>query len=349
MFSAGSGDSKNSGKCQFRVGQLIRSLPNVGRVGNMLLAFVVGIASMTRTKFRTPSPVFALAMCVAFMPNGSCVAGVIGFDIALTHNNAPTAAEQAAFDAAEATWESLISGFQDTLVDTTLEITTNLAPDDGLGGTLGSAGPTTVKAGNELNFGYAGSGVMNFDTADTANLALSGLLDDVILHEMGHVLGIGTLWNMTTLGLPVDPWHSMQNYYTDGSGQYTGPNALAAWQGEFGQTGATFMPVELGGGAGTANGHWNEVDGGGIATGITSTFAGANFGKDFQNEVMTGWIGSEVFISNVTLGGLVDLGYTVPSFTATAAVPESSSFALLGIGAIVGMVSRRRRRQAHAA
>lgn len=284
---------------------------------------------------------FTLIMCVAFASNVACVAGVIGFDIALTHNNALTAAEQAAFDAAEATWESLISGFQDTLSDTTLEIETNLTAIDGVGGTLGSAGPGTVKAQTELNFAYAGSGTMNFDTADTAVLDASGLLDDVILHEMGHVLGLGTLWNIPALGLGA-PWDSMQNYYTDGTGQYTGANALAAWQGEFGQAGAAFMPVELGGGPGTANGHWNEIDSGGSATGITSTFAGANFGKDFQNEVMTGWIGGEVFISNVTLGGLVDLGYTVPSFTATAAVPEPSSFALLGIGAIVGWVRCRK-------
>jgi hypothetical protein len=258
-----------------------------------------------------------------------CQADTIGFDIVLTHNNSLTAAEQAAFDAAEATWESLITGFQDTIGDTSLNITTNLAPNDGPGGILGSAGPTSVKAGAELNFAYAGSGIMNFDTADTANLALAGLLDDVILHEMGHVLGIGTLWNIPSFGLGL-PWDNMQNLYADGTGQYFGANALAAWQTEFGQTTDTFMPVELGGGGGTADGHWNEVDGGGLPTGITSQFAGPNQGKDFQNELMTGWLGGETFISNVTKGSLIDIGYIVPSFTtSTTAVPEPEHYTLL--------------------
>jgi hypothetical protein len=186
---------------------------------------------------------------------------------------------------------------------------------------------------------------MNFDTADTANLATAGTLDDVILHEMGHVLGIGTLWNIAAL-TSIQPFASTQNLYTSGTGQYTGANAIAAWQGEFGQA-DNFVPVELAGGPGTANGHWNEVDGGGSPTGIVSLF-GPNAGKDFQNELMTGWLGGETFISNVTKGGLIDLGYIVPSFqaSATAAVPEPGTFAfcmVLFTGAGIRQKRRKKR------
>lgn len=270
------------------------------------------------------------------------VADTIGFDIVLTHTTVLTSAEQAAFDSAEATWESLITGYQDTIGSTTLEITTNIAMGDGVGGTLGSAGPTSVKAGAELNFAYASEGMMNFDLADTANLVAAGTLSDVILHEMGHVLGIGTLWNIPEL-IPVAPWNGMQNLYTDGTGQYTGANAVAAWQGEFGQADA-FMPVELGGLAGTRDGHWNEVDGGAGLTGIVSLF-GPDAGKDFRNELMTGWLNGPTFISNVTKGGLIDLGYIVPSFTTSAAVPEPGTFTFCGL-LICFAIFRRHRNQA---
>lgn len=272
-------------------------------------------------------------LAVSLTSSSSTMADTIGFDIVLIHNNALTTAEQAAFNAAEATWESLITGFQDTIdMNTTLEISTNLTNIDGVGGILGSAGPTSVKAGAEVNFAYAGSGTMNFDTSDTANLATAGTLGDVILHEMGHVLGIGTLWNIPALGLPAI-WDGTQNLYTDGTGQYTGANAIAAWQGEFGQADA-FMPVELGGSPGTADSHWNEVNGGGSPTGIVSLF-GPDAGKDFQNELMTGWLSGPTFISNVTKGGLIDLGYVVPSFRSSAAtVPEPGTwaFCLIMIG-----------------
>jgi hypothetical protein len=273
----------------------------------------------------------------------AAMADTMGFDIVLIHNNALTLAEQAAFDAAEATWESLIFGFQDTIGDITLEITTNLGLIDGVGGILGSAGPNSIKVGAEANFSYAASGSMNFDTADTANLATAGVLDDVILHEMGHVLGIGTLWNIAAL-TSIQPFASTQNLYTSGTGQYTGANAIAAWQGEFGQT-DNFVPVELAGGPGTANGHWNEVDGGGSPTGIVSLF-GPNAGKDFQNELLTGWLGGETFISNVTKGGLIDLGYIVPSFqaSATAAVPEPGTFAFCMV-LLSGVAIRQKRRK----
>ena len=35
---------------------------------------------------------------------------------------------------------------------------------------------------------------MSFDTADLASMEADGTLVDVITHEMGHVIGIGTIW-----------------------------------------------------------------------------------------------------------------------------------------------------------
>ena len=36
---------------------------------------------------------------------------------------------------------------------------------------------------------------MSFDTADLAQIEADGSLVRVIMHEMGHVLGIGTIWD----------------------------------------------------------------------------------------------------------------------------------------------------------
>src|SRR5437773_1724307 len=42
-------------------------------------------------------------------------------------------------------------------------------------------------------------GLMSFDTADLAKMEADSTLNDVITHEMGHVLGIGTIWDLKGL------------------------------------------------------------------------------------------------------------------------------------------------------
>jgi hypothetical protein len=37
---------------------------------------------------------------------------------------------------------------------------------------------------------------MSFDTAHLARMESDGTLHDVIAHEMGHVLGLGTVWDL---------------------------------------------------------------------------------------------------------------------------------------------------------
>ena len=141
-----------------------------------------------RGGFFTGSLFFFVALFVTSVE--SCFAMTQGFDILLSYNDTPTTAEAAAFSFAEQTWESIITGYQlDDIFDTKVTITVNLSPIDGVGGTLGSAGPLTAKlnAANDAvspTFLYTQTGDMTFDTADTANLQSSGLLDDVILHEM---------------------------------------------------------------------------------------------------------------------------------------------------------------------
>jgi hypothetical protein len=227
------------------------------------------------------------------------------------------------FQDAQAIWQqiipSYIDGNQGALKFTGITINASIGFIDGPGGTLGSAGPT---AGGYDNSGFllATTGVMNFDQDDVASLGSH--FTTVILHEMGHVLGLGTLWDYNGL-------------YVNGSGQYTGAAGLAAYRAEFGQPGATFVPVELGGGPGTADGHWNEVDGGAGMTGLVSNISG----RDMAFELMTGWLNTSqpYFISNLTRGSLRDLGYDV------VLIPEAGSSVLAGT-ALCLLVLRRRRR-----
>ncbi|TWT96617.1 hypothetical protein Pla108_23860 [Botrimarina colliarenosi] len=239
------------------------------------------------------------------------------------------------FAAAATTWQNLLVGYQDGAIQavssgssyiggfvgdplTTVYITAQVSPIDGPGMILGSAGPTEV-ALDAANYILATDGEMTFDSADAANLVSAGSFGNVVLHEMAHVLGFGTLW-------------TNNNVASVGTGEFTGPNATAYWQSEFGQTGTP--DVELDGGPGTANGHWNENLGGAGLVGITSVDG------DLRNELMTGWLNSPTFISDMTIASFIDIGFT----TIVAPVPEASGF--LAMGMVFASVAAKRRRPA---
>ncbi|MEZ4630634.1 MAG: hypothetical protein R2880_08000 [Deinococcales bacterium] len=71
----------------------------------------------------------------------------------------------------------------------------SVEPIDGPGNVLGSAGPCYIRTSGSLPV----YGIMRFDSADVAGLEQSGMFDEVILHEMGHVIGIGSLWSTFNL------------------------------------------------------------------------------------------------------------------------------------------------------
>jgi hypothetical protein len=153
---------------------------------------------------------------------------------------------------------------------------------DGPSGILGQAGPTHLRpAGAGAAAFLPARGRMSFDTADLEEMERNGTLNDVITHEMGHVLGIGTIW--TDKGL-------LRGVGTSNP-TFVGPNAMVEY-GVLRGTGPTEVPVENEGGAGTRDSHWRE--------------------RLFQNELMSGIIrvaGNP--ISRVTVASLSDLGYTV--------------------------------------
>lgn len=156
-------------------------------------------------------------------------------------------------------------------------------------------------------------------------------LDDILGHEIGHAIGIGTLW-------------SANGVSTAGTGQYTGMHGVRAYQKEFDPL-ATFVPVEQAGSAGTQNNHWDQImrsssqEGNpsdpwneSPLTGITDAQ-----GRDFALELMTGALDPDYgqpFLSMTTIQSLRDMGFTV--------VPEPGGMVLL-VSAISIFATGRRR------
>lgn len=118
---------------------------------------------------------------------------------------------------------------------------------------------------------------MFFDVADLAFLDELDLFEEVIVHEMGHVLGVGTLWNFNrTLreGSDFNPY-------------FAGKQANVFWNAEGGEG---KLPIEGDFGPGTQFSHWDE--------------------ETLNNELMTGFLNlGENPLSRITAGSIRDLGY----------------------------------------
>jgi hypothetical protein len=172
-------------------------------------------------------------------------------------------------------------------------------PIDGAGRVLARAGPCAMR--DVLSGSLPLFGVMEFDSADLASLDAQGRLQDVIMHEMMHVIGLGTMW----------PTKNLLTGSNTSTVAYTGTGGLRGC----GDTGglsicASAVPVENTGGAGTANAHWRE--------------------SVFATELMTGYANNAAMpISLITTGGLQDLGYSVNHLAADVfRVPSAASFSV---------------------
>jgi len=66
---------------------------------------------------------------------------------------------------------------------------------DGVDQILGYAGPYYIRDDEtDSSYNLPASGIMIFDSSDVSELISSGTFEEVVMHEMGHVLGFGTLW-----------------------------------------------------------------------------------------------------------------------------------------------------------
>jgi hypothetical protein len=161
---------------------------------------------------------------------------------------------------------------------------------DGRGKILALSGPCYIrtKAGQ---YDYRTSiGVMKFDSADFTALNSAGNLQEVITHEMMHVVGFGTFWDSSAKNLLIND----STPATSSTAAYIGPGGIAGCQALGARvTCANSVPVEgTQGGPGTLYSHWRE--------------------STFGNELMTGFIQRGVnLLSVMSIRSLEDLGYTV--------------------------------------
>jgi hypothetical protein len=218
-----------------------------------------------------------------------------------------TATQQAAFESAAGRWGRIITAdvprfrisgevIDDVVIDAAgLRI-------DGPRGILGRAGPTHLRPGSLL----PAKGVMEFDTADLERMEQDGSLENVIFHETGHVLGMGTLWRR--MGL-------LRGAGTNNP-RFVGRNAMREFAALIGADEPTPVPVENRGGPGTREGHWREFV--------------------FANELMTGTLNPGPNpVSRVTIAAMQDMGYQINLDAAEDfTLPGFLELAIMGIGAV---------------
>ena len=122
--------------------------------------------------------------------------------------------------------------------------------------------------------------VLRFDAADLPSLIASGDAPMIALHELGHTLGIGSLWTYINKTTP-DPARPIL---------YTFPGGI---KGNEKIGGPSVGPViEDTGNSGTYRRHWKETI--------------------YESELMTGYYGpGRAKMSMLTVGALSDLGFSV--------------------------------------
>jgi Leishmanolysin len=212
------------------------------------------------------------------------------YDIDLQIVGSPSAELQAALEFAVSRWEKVVTGDLEDIsgtieanscgsnpafsgaIDDVLMFA-GVADVDGPNGILAQAGPCFIRTSSGLTI----AGTLIFDSADVDGF--SGQLDAIAVHEMGHILGVGTLWE--TFGL-------LRGAGTDNP-RFSGSQARLEYRALGGRG---RVPVENIGGQGTRDGHWRE--------------------SVFDNELMTGFLNDGFNpLSRLTIASLGDLGYSV--------------------------------------
>ncbi len=230
--------------------------------------------------------------------------GEVPFRIRFQFLSDPTPAVADAFQEASARWEPFLreklppvlvrvpegrcgdnAPALDQVVDDLLVLVT-VEHIDGPGGTVALANPCFLREDGLLPI----VGQLRIDEDDVDELDAFGILGDIVAHEVGHVLGLGSLWELfELLELPSLP---------DARGadtHFTGAQSIEAFDAVGGETfEGPKVPVENEiGGPGSRDRHWRQ--------------------SVFEVELMTSLLSTvrDNALSRVTLASLADLGYVV--------------------------------------
>ncbi|MBX9620978.1 MAG: peptidase [Alphaproteobacteria bacterium] len=185
-----------------------------------------------------------------------------------------------AFKAARSRWGKILinddlprennDGF-DIIIDA------NAITIDGVGKTLGQAAPTRLRPHSYIPT----RAIMEFDKADLLNMTSNGSLLNVIMHEMGHALGFGSIWQHLNL-IGGD----------DSNPLFIGNNAVEVYSSWRKSKTLMAVPLENIPRPGTFKSHWKE--------------------SIFGNELMTGFLDRGPNpLSPLTIAAFEDMGYEV--------------------------------------
>jgi hypothetical protein len=312
-----------------------------GAAGQASTSWTLGSTAVSQTATAAGGTLPVLTFSASGIPLPAA-----GFQITVLNYGQPfSAAVQAAFTAAVSFWQTAITGDIPNLanfssaqndceaaepamgpltVDDVI-ILARIEAIDGVGGVLGQASPCYVRleptGGTPANrIATTITGVMRFDVDDVASLAAAGRLNDVIRHEVGHVLGFGPWWQATYASGTIAGFGCLQNPSSSGSNvdtYYACARGLVVFDsiGGTSYSGGSKVPLEncvgiTGCGAGNYNSHWRE--------------------STFDNELMTGYLNSGAAnpASALTLAAMQDLGFTVnlnaaESYSRTFAAPPA--------------------------
>ena len=205
--------------------------------------------------------------------------------------------------------EGIIDGYKDEISDIATNLVT-IDEDNLSGNTLGEAWPSAFKIvinSSNSNYGNVGLGTKN----GTIGVHISVV---VLVHEIIHILGIGTNYNAWYNNLVNSPANGERKFYT-------GTNAVREYKtilttNGYSYTTITGIPVEDDFGAGTVNSHFEE----GLDDDANYNMTNDEFvydGSGIQHpvipkDIMTGFIDADINnISGITLGVLEDIGYFV--------------------------------------
>jgi hypothetical protein len=237
-----------------------------------------------------------------------------GFQITVNYIDSVPAVIRDTVAAAVAGWQQVITGDIPSVIDPfTGELVDDIVLDVRVG-LLGGATPTgsdgveNALANAGMIFGArAGAdgtlairrqsglpfhATIGFDPSDFPTNSVTALrLFYTTIHEIGHALGFGQLWNYDpSVGLV--PQSGLITGFGTQWPLYVGVNAVREYNAVFGTTGSS-MPVENTAIQGTYGLHWNEaIMGAEIMTSVTDS-------------------GVKCPFSRITIGAMQDLGYVV--------------------------------------